>query len=350
MAIRSRTFRETYHEDIKLFQTIWIKFWMGLFVFFLAILPFVGDPYIIYLMNLICVTVIATIGLNILSGYAGQISLGHAAFFAIGAYTTAILTDRFGMPFWICLPASTVLAGLVGILIGTPCLRLKGLYLAMATMAFGIGMDFVLVTWDALTGGVRGLNIDHINLFGYPLDSPEKLYYLFLFFTVLSLIVAKNLIRTKVGRAFVALRDQDVAAEIIGVNLTHYKVLAFFISSLYAGLAGGLFAYLMGYIHPEHFTFFLSIEYITIIIVGGLGTVVGTVFGTIFIILIPEIIKSLSQTISILIPALEGQYNEEWNIAAFGLLIMLFLIFEPTGLYGIWIRIKTCFKNWPFTY
>lgn len=350
MAIRSQTFRESYHEDIKLLQTIWIKFWMGLFFVGLAVLPFAGDPYIVYLINISCIATIAALGLNILTGFTGQISLGHAAFFAIGAYCTAILSSRFQMPFWVCLPASGALAAFVGLLIGIPCLRLKGLYLAMATMSFGVVVEYLAITWEEVTKGVRGIGVSTPDLFGYPLDSTEKLYYFLLVITALAIIAATNMVRTRVGRAFVAIRDRDIAAEVMGVNLTQYKVLAFAISSFYAGLAGGLYSYVMAYIHPEHFTFLLSVQYLAMIIVGGLGSILGSVFGAVFITIVPEFIKALADLLTLLIPALEDKYDDGWNIAAFGLLIMLFLIFEPKGLFGIWTRIKTCFKNWPYTY
>ncbi|MDY6881629.1 MAG: branched-chain amino acid ABC transporter permease [Desulfatiglans sp.] len=350
MAIRSKTFHESYREDIKLFETIWIKFWIGLFLVVLSVLPLIGDPYIVYLINLSCIATIAALGLNILTGFTGQISLGHAAFFAIGAYSTAIIADRLEVPFWICLPASGVLAACAGLLVGVPCLRLKGLYLAMATMSFGVVVEFVVITWENVTKGVRGMSVPTLSLLGFSLDSNNKLYYFLIVLTALAIIAATNLMRTRVGRAFIAIRDRDIAAEVIGVNLTQYKVMAFVISSFYAGVAGGLYAYVMEYIHPEHFTFLLSVQYLAMIIVGGLGSILGSVFGAVFITVIPEFIKALAQFLTLLFPVLQDKYDDGWNIAAFGLLIILFLIFEPKGLSGVWMRIKTCFKNWPYTY
>ncbi len=350
MAIRSKTFRESYYEDIKLFQTIWIRIWVSLFLLMLATLPLWGNPYVIYLINLSCIAVVAALGLNLLIGYTGQISLGHAAFIAIGAYTAAILSTKVGLPFWACLLASGGVTAIVGFGLGIPCLRLKGLYLAMATMAFGVVIDFVVVTWGELTGGVRGISVAKVFIFGYPLDSDNKMYYFLMALTILTVLSVKNLVRTRVGRAFIAIRDRDIAAEVMGVNITAYKVMAFTISSFLAGIAGAMYSYTMGYIHPEHFTLLLSVQYLAIIIVGGLGTILGSIFGAVFIVLVPELIKGIAQASEILIPAMKGKYDEEWNIAAFGLLIMIFLIFEADGLYGIWGRIKTSFKNWPYTY
>lgn len=350
MAIRSKTFRESYYEDLKLFQTIWIRSFMVLFLAALAALPWLGNPYLIYLVNLSCIAVVAALGLNLLTGFTGQISMCHAAFVAIGAYTTAILSSHWGSPFWVCLLASGTTAGLIGCGIGIPCLRLKGLYLAMATMSFGVVVEFVLITWETLTGGVRGISVAPLQVLGYSINSDTKMFYFLLSVTALSILLVKNLVRTRVGRAFIAIRDRDVAAGVMGVNITGYKVMSFTISSFFAGIAGAMYAFTMGYIQPDQFTLLLSIQYLAMIIVGGLGTVLGAIFGAVFIVLIPELIKNLAQAFTLFIPALARKYDEEWNIAAFGLLIMLFLIFEPSGFNGIWKRIKLCFKNWPFTY
>jgi branched-chain amino acid transport system permease protein len=350
MAIRSKTFSESYHEDIKLFRTLWSKCWIILFLLLLAILPGITDVYIIYMINLACIATVAALGLNLLTGFTGQISLGHAAFLAIGSYTAALLGEGLNMPFWITLPAGGLAASLAGIALGIPCLRLKGLYLAMATMSFGVMVEYLLVTWTSITGGERGLYMPEVSVFGYLLDSDEKVYYFLVIVTIIMVTAAKNIVRTRIGRAFIAVRDRDVAAEVAGVNLTFYKVTAFALGSFYAGVAGAMYAYVMGHIHPEHYGIMHSVEYLAMIIVGGLGSILGSIFGAIFIVVIPEFIKLTAQAVEKVIPALAGRYDEEWNIAMFGLLIVFFLIFEPGGLNAIWQRIKTCFKNWPFTY
>jgi len=269
---------------------------------------------------------------------------------ALGAYTSAILASRLGLPFWVTIPAGGIVAAFFGILLGFPCLRLKGLYLAMATMSFGVVVEYGVTHWESLTMGVRGISVPAPTILGYTLGEPSKLFYVTIFFVVLLTIGAKNLSRTRVGRAFVAIRDRDVAAGVIGVNLTKYKVMAFAISSFYGGVAGGLYCYSMTYLHPENFTLLLSIEYIAMIIVGGLGSILGSIFGAVFLTVMPDIIKGIADFMGHKFIFLHGRYDEEWNIAAFGLLIMVFLIVEPTGLNGIWLRIKTSFKNWPFTY
>jgi branched-chain amino acid transport system permease protein len=348
--MRSKTFRESYREDMRIFQTIWVKFWLILFAAGLLCVPLWADPYIVYMTNISGIAIIAAMGLNILTGLTGQISLGHAAFVALGAYTTAILATRSGMPFWITIPSGGVVAALFGILLGVPCLRLRGLYLAMATMSFGVVVEYIVTHWESLTMGVRGISIPAPTIFGFTLGDPSKLFYVTIFFVALLTLAAKNIARTRVGRAFVAIRDRDVAAEVIGVNLTKYKVMAFAISAFYGGVAGGLYSYSTGYLHPENFTLLLSIEYIAMIIVGGLGSILGSIFGAVFLTVMPDVIKGIAEFMGQRIVFLQGRYDEEWNIAAFGLLIMLFLIVEPTGLNGIWSRIKTSFKNWPFTY
>jgi branched-chain amino acid transport system permease protein len=348
--MRSKTFRESYREDIRVFQTVWVKFWLAAFVIALLTLPMWGDPYVVYMINISGIAIVAALGLNILTGLTGQISLGHAAFVALGAYTSAILATRLALPFWLTIPAAGLVAALFGILLGFPCLRLKGLYLAMATMSFGVVVEYLVTHLEFLTMGVRGISVPAPTIFGYALSDPGKLFYLIVLAVGLLTLAAKNLVRTRVGRAFVAIRDRDVAAEVIGVNLTKYKVMAFAISSFYGGVAGALYAYSTSYLHPENFTLLLSIEYIAMIIVGGLGSMLGSILGAVFLTVVPDIIKGIADLLGQLIPSLHARYDEEWNIAAFGLLIMLFLIVEPTGLNGIWVRIKTSFKNWPFTY
>lgn len=350
MAIRSRTFKETYREDIKLFQTIWIKFWLAIFFLGLLSAPLWADPYIIYMANIAGIAAIGAIGLNILTGFTGQISLGHAAFVAIGAYTSALLAHHTGIPFYVNILIGGLVAASFGIILGLPCLRLKGLYLAMATMSFGVVVEYTITHWDSLTRGVRGFRVPPVTLFGHILNDDATFFYVLMLFLLLLTIAAKNIIRTRVGRAFVAIRDRDVAAETMGVDVTKYKVMAFGISAFYGGVAGGLYGYYTAYVLPENFSVLLSIEYVAMVIVGGMGSISGSILGAAFLTLIPDIIKGLTEFIGQYISLFQDIYNDEWNIASFGLLIIVFLIVEPKGLNGIWIRIKTCFKEWPFTY
>lgn len=333
-----------------IFQTIWTKFWLTLFMAGLLSLPLWADPYIIYMVNISGIAIIAAMGLNILTGLAGQISLGHAAFVALGAYTSAILASRLSLPFWVTIPSGGVVAAFFGTLLGFPCLRLKGLYLAMATMSFGVVVEYAVTHWESMTMGVQGMSVPPPVIFGATLGDPSRLFYVIIFFLILLTVGAKNIARTRVGRAFVAIRDRDVAAEVIGVNLTKYKVMAFTISAFYGGMAGGLYSCSTGHLHPENFTLLLSIEYIAMIIVGGLGSILGSILGAVFLTLMPDVIRGFAAFMGQNFAFLQGRYDEEWNVATFGLLIMIFLIAEPTGLSGIWSRVKTIFKNWPFTY
>ena len=220
----------------------------------------------------------------------------------------------------------------------------------MATMSFGVVVEYAVTHWESLTMGVRGIRSRPQRLSGVTLSDPSQLFYVTIFFVAVLTMFAKNIARTRVGRAFVAIRDRDVAAGVIGVNLTKYKVMAFAISAFYGGVAGGLYSYSTGYLHPENFTLLLSIEYIAMIIIGGLGSILGSIFGAVFLTVMPDVIKGIATFMGQQIVFLQGRYDEEWNIATFGLLIMIFLIVEPTGLNGIWSRIKTSFRNWPFTY
>ncbi|MDY7037261.1 MAG: branched-chain amino acid ABC transporter permease, partial [Thermodesulfobacteriota bacterium] len=265
-------------------------------------------------------------------------------------YTTAILVSRFNLPIFFTLPASGVVALVGGLIVGLPCLRLKGLYLAMATMCSGFIIQFILTHWVSLTKGVDGIPVSPPSLFGYQLNSMEKMYFLILGTTILFTAFASNTVRTKLGRAFIAIRDRDIAAEIIGVNLTKYKMLAFLISSFYAGVAGSLYSYYYMYVHVEAFSFEVSLRYLCMIICGGMGSIAGSIMGAVFIAMVPDGIKLAADTLGKFFPVIIEKYNDEWTVAAFGLLIILFLIIEPGGLFRIWKRVKTCFVNWPFTY
>lgn len=350
ISLRARTFRASYREDVQLFPNWWSSVWLVLFLLFLLLLPFFSGSYAMVFVNMVCIAAIGAIGLNLLTGYSGQISLGHAAFIALGAYTTAILVNRFSLPISVTMPAAGMVALFGGLIIGWPCLRLKGLYLAMATMCFGFIVQYVLTHWESLTMGVNGISAPPPSLFGYEFDSLEKMYYLILCTTILLTILAGNLVRTKLGRAFVAIRDRDVAAAIIGINLTKYKMLAFLISAFYAGVAGSLYSYNYMYVHVEAFSFEVSLRYLCMIICGGLGSIAGSIIGAAFITAVPDMIKLLADEFGKVFPIILEKYTDEWNVAAFGLLVILFLIIEPGGLFRIWKRIKNCFVNWPFTY
>ncbi len=350
MLLRSKTFIETYQEDLSLFRTIWIKFWMAILLISIIVFPFMVGRYTLYTINLAGIYIIGAIGLNILTGYTGQISIGHAAFIAIGSYATTILGARTAMPFYVIIPLSGIIATLIGVLVGLPCLRLKGLYLAMATMSFGIVVQYVLFQWDNLTHGALGMAAPSIAFWGFKVDSDRKFYFLIAVIVFILGFAAKNMMRMKIGRAFVAIRDRDIAADVIGVDLTRYKVMAFGISSFYAGISGSLFAYYTTHVNPEYFTIFLSVEYLAMIIVGGMGSILGSILGAMFIGIVPEWLRIFFGFLSQSFHLSGLVFTQQLKVITYGVLIILFLIFESGGLFAIWQRIKTGFKSWPFTY
>ncbi|MDY7037423.1 MAG: branched-chain amino acid ABC transporter permease [Thermodesulfobacteriota bacterium] len=347
--ILKKTYIETYQEDMGLFQTLWVKWWWAILALLLITFPLWADPYFVYIVNWIAIFVVAGAGLNILTGAAGQISLCQGAMVGVGGYVTAILCVRLNMPFWITLPMSGIIAAALAIIIGVISLRVKGLYLAMATMAFGVFVQYIMLHWESLTNGPFGINVPRMTIGGFIFNTNERLYYVFLIVTVLLLCGAKNILRTRPGRAFIAIRDRDIAAECMGVNLSKYKVIAFALSAFYAGVAGWVYAHLTAYMNPEYFTFVLSVESLIVIIVGGLGSVLGTILGAIFVVVLPEFIKGSLDMLTLIFPRLEGAYNDDWNIATFGLAIILCLLFEPNGMAGIYFRIKRFCKDWPFS-
>lgn len=342
-------FHTSYKKDEAIFQTRWIKGWMAAFLIFLAIFPFLFPDYIVYLANVIGIFLIGALGLNILTGFAGQISIGHAAFMGIGAYTAANISTQLGWGFWIALPIAGIVTALLGMVFGLPSLRLKGFYLAIATLAAQFIIEFAMMHLRPLTGGSQGMLVNPPQIGSFVIDTDKKFYYLVLVMVILAVTYTRNLLRTRVGRAFVAIRDNYIAAEILGVNVFQYKIMAFAISSFFAGIAGALWAHYVTIITPEHFNIQVSIEYLAMIIIGGLGNVLGTIFGTIFMVILPELLRYGSDIIKGSYPAFINIF-EALRQGVFGLVIILFLIFEPDGLAARWQTIKSYFKLWPFSY
>jgi branched-chain amino acid transport system permease protein len=301
-----------------------------LLLLLLALPPFLSS----YWLDVSCrtgIAIIGAMGLNLLTGSTGQISLGNAAFLAVGGYATAALAGRFELPFFIVIPLAGLVAALTGMLFGIPSLRLRGLYLAMATLAAHFIVTFVVTHWDAVTGGVNGISVPAPRLFGFELDDDRKLFYLIYPLVILLLLFARNLSRTRPGRAFVAVRDQDLAAEVSGVDVYRYKLLAFGLSSFYAGVAGALLAYQARLISPENYPISLAIDYLGMIIVGGLGSVLGSVLGAAFITLLPEVLRLGSSALAGHYPGLVELFSS-MKMGVFGLVIILFLVFEPHGM------------------
>ena len=350
MSLPCGTRNYNYATDMAIVRTRthWVLLLGFLVIIFTA--PLYMSNYWMGVFNFIGISLIAAVGLNILVGYCGQLSIGHAGFIAVGAYTSAILTTRFELPFLVGLIGAGIMAGIVGIIFGLPSIRVKGFYLAIATIAAQFIIMWVINQWG-WTGGQMGMTVPFASIGGFMFRSGRSQFYLIIGIAALCVFFAKNLARTKVGRAFIAVRDNDLAAEVMGVNLTYYKLLAFFIGCFFAGIAGSLFAHWNIQLTPEQFSFTDSILYVGIIIIGGLGTSVGPVFGVLFIRLLQEFLRSN------LVPFLENTltmfpsgFATGVTPMVFGLVIVLFLVLEPRGLAHRWALFKASYRLWPFSY
>jgi branched-chain amino acid transport system permease protein len=351
MAIKCGVFKTTYEDDSAIWQTKVSKFWIALLLIALIVFPFAfqNSRYLLYVANSVLIAIIAAVGLNILTGFTGQISLGHGAFMGVGAYASGYFMTKLGMPFVTCVIAAGCTTAFVGMVFGIPSLRLKGLYLAIATLAAQVILEFVFVRWRGVTGGSQGLLVPPAKIAGYEFNGDFKFYFLALAFTLLAVIVAKNVVRAKPGRAFMAIRDRYISAEIIGVPLFKYKLISFGISSFFAGVAGSLWAHYIGIITPEHFNVMISVQYLSMIIIGGLGSIYGSIMGATFMTLLPEVLRLISGLFQDKYPILVNVFGAIRE-GIFGLVIILFLVFEPDGLAARWKTIKNYWKLWPFSY
>ena len=346
--------KTTYQADMALYPLPVAKWAVGVIaVLAFVVVPLVLDEYYLSICNLISVAIVGALGLNILVGYTGQVSIGHGAFMSVGAYTAANLAVRLGAPFWISLPLGGLMAALIGAIVGVPSLRIKGLYLAIATLAGQLIIEWTInhVTW--ISGGVQAsIEVPRPTVFGNSINTQREMYYFLLVFVVLAIAGVMNLMRTRVGRAFIAIRDQDIAAEIIGINIFKYKLLAFAISSFYAGVTGVLYTYYLGIANYEQFQITTSIDYLAMIIIGGLGSVLGSVFGAIFVTLLPIVIRSVMEAFGGFLFSSGAVLNIITNLRLiiFGLLIIVFLVVEPEGLNRLWRNIRSYFRVWPFAY
>jgi branched-chain amino acid transport system permease protein len=350
--------KRSHYEDIRLFPSGVVVFWFVAFLVCAAAFPLVarsyGKTYYIYMANYVAINVIVAVGLNLLVGFAGQISLGHAGFFALGAYGTVLLMLKVGLPFFVALPLAALGTAVFGFLLGLPALRLEGPYLAIATLGFGLTVTQIIGRWD-LFGGRQGLHCPRPSLGPLVLKTDFDLYWLILPLAVFLTVVARNWVKTKVGRAFIAIRDSDVAAQTMGVNITYYKTLAFAVSAFYTGIAGGLYAFSLGFIEPQIFNLMLSILFLAMVVVGGLGSVFGSVVGAILISLLNlklSVVHKLPVVGSVLLHlsdtwfSVSGLPNVQFIV--YGFIMFLIIVFEPLGLFGFWIRTKIYWKTYPF--
>jgi len=346
VASATGVYHTSYRADLALRHTRAEYFRLALALATIAALPFVVSPYWLTVLNQIGIAIIGAIGLNLLVGFTGQISLGQGGFLAVGAYTSGLLAARAGLPFGLDVACAMLVTAAMGTLFGLPALRLKGLYLAIATLASQQIILWVVTHWDAVTGGTSALVVPPAELLGWQIYGDMAWYWVIAFCAGVATLAATNLMRTGIGRAFVAIRDHDVAASVIGVDPFRYKLLAFFISSAFVGLAGALTARYNLIVTWERFTLDVSILYLAMIIVGGLGSVAGAIYGAAFMIAVPVWIEELSRSLSSLaflqpdLPAIQQLIP--------GLTIVLSLVFEPRGIARIWQRIKDYFRLWPF--
>lgn len=319
----------------------------------LALCPFVLDSYGLSLLIQIGYLGIAALGLNILVGFTGQISIGHAVFFGFGAFSSAWLSNGYGIPVALSIPLAGVMTTAIGMIFGLPAARLKGLYLAIATLAAQFILEDFFARAQWFTGGVAGTITEPFSLFGFYFDTDQTYFYVVLVYVVVMYVLATNLMRTRDGRALVAVRDHYLSAEMMGINLTKYRTLSFGISSFYAGIGGALYAHYLQFVSVEAFTILFSIQFLGMIIIGGLGSIMGSLMGTAFIVLLPEAMQALVNLLSG--TAIDQALNLSDAFAylremAIGLVIILFLIFEPDGLAHRWRLIKAYWKLYPFSH
>jgi branched-chain amino acid transport system permease protein len=358
----------SYGQEMALLNTRPKRVGVLLVVALALLLPFVFADDLLQLLATGFVVAIGAIGLNIVTGYGGQVSLGHAFFIAIGAYTAAALsgdpdgrTIGFGvtsLPVW--LLAAGAVSALAGVIVAPLAVRLRGLYLAIVTLGLVFIGEYVLREWSELTGGPGiGRPAPVATLFGLSLDTDgefftkiQKLYFTMFVILVIFALLARNLVRSRTGRALAAVRDRDIAAEVIGVNLTRYKLIAFAVSSFYAGVAGALLYVMIGFVEPTSFNLLMSVQYIAMILIGGVATISGSIMGALFITLLPRITRELPAVLPFISTNSASGGITVFQVEAilYGLLIVGFLIFEPRGLFGIWIRIRNYWKSWPFSY
>lgn len=347
-------YQTTYEGDMALYPLPLARYSTLAALGVLLLLPLAADSHQMAIVNLITLASVGAIGLNILVGSTGQVSLGQGAFMMVGSYTAAILTVRYDVPFWLGIPAGGAVAAVVGTFFGIPSLRIKGLYLAIATLAAQFIIEWTINHSAWISGGAQStLYVPTPTFFGWEINTEYRRYFMILPVAIIAYVAALNLGRSRVGRAFVAVRDRDLAAEVIGVDIFRYKLLAFAVSSFYAGVAGALYTYYLKLANYEHFTLVTSVQYLAMIIIGGLGSVLGSVFGAVFITLLPIVLVYVVEGGAALFGfkyAAIADFLANLRLIIFGGLIILFLAIEPEGLYRMWGNVRRYFRFWPFSY
>jgi branched-chain amino acid transport system permease protein len=347
MGFGQATFHENYAQDMAVLRTGWHWAALVAFLFLLGVCPFFLSDRILTIMTMIGIAIISVHGLNILTGYCGQISMGHVGFMAVGGYVSAILTAKFGWSFWTALPCAALAAGLAGLIFGLPSLKIKGFYLIMATVAAHFIIIWLVLQFHHITGGADGLPVPKPKIGSIVLKSKANYFYLVAGFTVLATLVAQNILRTRAGRAFVAIRDNDLAAEVMGISLWSYKLQAFFIGCVYAGVAGALLIHYYAFASVDQFPFMDSVWYLGMLIVGGMGSTTGAILGAISLRLLDELVTIVGPMLA---AAVAAQAAASLALITRGLVIIVFLIFEPRGLVHRWGMVRAYFRLWPFSH
>ena len=335
-------FKTDYDQDIRLVKHGGQAFWYGLLGLVLLAAPWLLSEYMLAQLVFVLIYAVVGLGLMLLAGYTGQFSIGHAAFLGVGAYTQAVLSNA-GWPFPLTLACAAGLSAIVGIVVGVPALRVKGIYLGIATLAFGFIVEEGLARWESVTGGNSGLAVQPPTLFGWALDSSAEFYFLCLAVAVLCTLAILNLLRSPTGRAFVAIRDSEISAQSMGIHLARYKTLSFALSAAMAGVGGALYAHKIMFLSPEQFSIIQSIDLLLMIVVGGLGSVHGVFLGAIFLITMPQLIAVAKDYL----PESVGQ-SPGLQTVIYGVVLVAFVMFEPHGLYGRWLKMRTYLQLFPF--
>ncbi|MBU7574559.1 MAG: branched-chain amino acid ABC transporter permease [Hydrogenophaga sp.] len=335
-------FKTDYNQDIRLAKHGGHTFWYSLLGLFLVMAPWAIPEYWLAQLTFVLIYAVVGLGLMLLAGFTGLFSLGHAAFLGVGAYTQAIMVNA-GIPFPLALACAGLLSAAVGMVVGLPALRVKGIYLGMATLAFGFIVEEVIARWEHVTGGNAGLMVQYPALFGWSLDSTEEFYFLCLVVTVLATLGIVNLMRSSTGRAFVAIRDSEISAQSMGIQLARYKTLSFALSAALAGIGGALYAHKIQFLSPEQFSIIQSIDLLLMVVIGGLGSIHGAFLGAIFLIVMPQLIALGKDYLPEAIGQAAGLQG-----AVYGIVLIAFVLFEPMGLYGRWLKVRTWFQLFPF--
>ncbi|MFN9507361.1 MAG: branched-chain amino acid ABC transporter permease [Rubrivivax sp.] len=335
-------FKTHYDQDINLAKHGGHKFWYGLLMAALITAPWWTGDYGLAQLTFILIYSVVGLGLMLLAGFTGLFSIGHAAFLGVGAYTEAVLQAQ-GWPFPLSMLFAALLSAAVGVVVGLPALRVKGIYLGIATIAFGVIVEEVLARWAAVTGGHAGLSVGAPKAFGWAADTSESFYFVCLIVTVMCTLAVLNLLRSPTGRAFVAIRDSEISAQSMGIHLAYYKTLSFALSAALAGIGGALYAHQIRFLSPDQFNIIQSIDLLLMVVIGGLGSVHGAFLGAIFLIGLPQAISAVKD----FLPDAIGQAPGLKSVI-YGLVLIGFVMFEPLGLYGRWLKIRTWFQLFPF--